>query len=570
MSGPTSLPPSGIIQTGVDSQLLALAESMLSVAPTTEPAAPNKLWRDGTDFKWSAGIPPVITDQPDSATIASGATATLSVTATNATSYQWSRNTGSGWATISGARSASYTTPVLTYDAGDGYQYRCAVTGPGGSATSDAASVTVHLTGDRYVSAAGSDLANGLTRATAWATFGRLDTWIDSLANNTTATVVVLAGTYTDAGIDPGNANTINLTIDFEEGVTVDTSAAVTAIGGIRLGTGSTVNFNLTCNLRGATFLGNSVGSANGIGTTNAVRLTVNGAAADGTKTVFSGYDDGVSFHGTDPGTGIVINDCRFTNGVKSAFTHVASGRGTFNRCVFEGRAASANGVGTDLSSLASTFYDCDFVPATTGQLCNLRIANRCRIGTLTMMVDNLNGSGLVAQFTDCFLNLQYEGPGNVTLTRCYGYVNLDRIRGTAADAALIQNCVFEGRTNSLGFIASDFGTNDGTWLGGAPIVRDCVLYDYGTAFGFVSGATWQRDHMNANWTVNRCAMFENTANFAAGLTLGTNLVTSDPLLSSARTSSTAQADWCVGVGSPCIGAGTSGSNIGFAAGDIP
>ncbi|HEY0143370.1 MAG TPA: hypothetical protein VGF48_20930 [Thermoanaerobaculia bacterium] len=58
---------------------------------------------------------PKITTQPASATIARNATKTLSVVASNATSYQWYSGTMAGYGTpISGATSSSYTTPPLT------------------------------------------------------------------------------------------------------------------------------------------------------------------------------------------------------------------------------------------------------------------------------------------------------------------------------------------------------------------------------------------------------------------------------------------------------------------------
>jgi hypothetical protein len=103
-------------------------------APTSEPVATNKLWWDNGVLKKSVGIPPVITDQPDDITIEENLTATFSLTATNATSYQWQRNIASVWTNV-GTNSNTYTTPVLTL-ADSGRQHRCVVTGPGGSVTS--------------------------------------------------------------------------------------------------------------------------------------------------------------------------------------------------------------------------------------------------------------------------------------------------------------------------------------------------------------------------------------------------------------------------------------------------
>ncbi len=72
---------------------------------------------------------PVVTVNPTDQSVDEGDPATFNITATGtALSYQWQQNTGSGWADISGATSASYTTPFTTAGM-DGYQYRCIASG---------------------------------------------------------------------------------------------------------------------------------------------------------------------------------------------------------------------------------------------------------------------------------------------------------------------------------------------------------------------------------------------------------------------------------------------------------
>lgn len=122
--------------------LLTWMGRALEIAPETEPVAPNVIWNDGGVITLSVGIPPVITDQPDDDTAADGETAAFSLTATNATSYQWQLDSGSGFANISDATSSSYTTPTLTVG-DDGNEYRCVVTGAGGSVTSNSATLTI-------------------------------------------------------------------------------------------------------------------------------------------------------------------------------------------------------------------------------------------------------------------------------------------------------------------------------------------------------------------------------------------------------------------------------------------
>jgi len=89
----------------------------------------------------AAPVAPSITAQPSSVTITAGQTATFSVTATGTAplTYQWSQN---GTA-ISGATSASYTTPAETTSA-SGSQFTVVVSNSAGSATSNAATLTVN------------------------------------------------------------------------------------------------------------------------------------------------------------------------------------------------------------------------------------------------------------------------------------------------------------------------------------------------------------------------------------------------------------------------------------------
>jgi len=91
---------------------------------------------------WNTSSPvvPAITSQPANKTVAAGQTATFIVTASGTAplTYQWQKNNAS----ISGATSASYTTPATTL-AMSGSTYRCIVTNSVGSATSNNATLTV-------------------------------------------------------------------------------------------------------------------------------------------------------------------------------------------------------------------------------------------------------------------------------------------------------------------------------------------------------------------------------------------------------------------------------------------
>jgi len=84
---------------------------------------------------------PTITGQPSDQTVNAGSTATFSVTATGATSYQWKKN-GTNVSGGSGGTTASYTTPAVSYS-DQGAQYTCDCINGGGTTTSSAATLRV-------------------------------------------------------------------------------------------------------------------------------------------------------------------------------------------------------------------------------------------------------------------------------------------------------------------------------------------------------------------------------------------------------------------------------------------
>lgn len=85
---------------------------------------------------------PVITVQPSNQNVTAGQNATFTVSATNATSYQWYEEAGSVDTLISGATSSSYIRATVLAD--NGKQFYCVITSPeGGTVTSSTASLAV-------------------------------------------------------------------------------------------------------------------------------------------------------------------------------------------------------------------------------------------------------------------------------------------------------------------------------------------------------------------------------------------------------------------------------------------
>lgn len=99
------------------------------------------LWTGcGSSSTKSETAPPVITTQPANQTVNSGQAATFSVVATGTSlTYQWKI----GSTSIPGATAASYTTPA-TSATDNGSQFEVTVSNPGGSVTSNAATLTVN------------------------------------------------------------------------------------------------------------------------------------------------------------------------------------------------------------------------------------------------------------------------------------------------------------------------------------------------------------------------------------------------------------------------------------------
>ncbi len=93
----------------------------------------------------AAAVAPSIATQPASQTVTEPARATFNVIAsgTGPLAYQWQRFVGSAWTSITGATAATYATPATVRASDNGAQFRVVITNAVGSATSNAATLTV-------------------------------------------------------------------------------------------------------------------------------------------------------------------------------------------------------------------------------------------------------------------------------------------------------------------------------------------------------------------------------------------------------------------------------------------
>jgi hypothetical protein len=409
---------------------------------------------------------------------------------------------------------------------------------------------------DYYVNAAtGSDSNDGLTPATAWATLTQLRTTVNALAAGTAKTAYVSAATYTDQHLAFSNSELtpVQITVTFEAGTALVWNSIASPGDGI----GASGTIRVTAYGNGTTITGYSPGSGNGLGCRNTAYLEAHDFVIDNA-------DDGCSNHTTGE---MRVYDCTFRNCTKGAFTHINDSTSYHYRCTFEGRTSATLGIGDFQNNAVVYFEDCIFAPASAGQGVGSGVPTgtaefvRCRLGTLSTRVSIAATSG-GATLTDCFVNATIDGNTKATLTGCYGYLTT-RMRN--AGIILLDGCIFTngatGDTDSALHANFDPGSQ-GSWD-----AIDTIFTGYSTAIGSGFTATYAGYFTAAGNSVNYCCLFGNTTNFDSDLTgadITTGNITTDPLIGAGGTY--VKSDWGYATGSPCIGAGSGGGNIGFAA----
>lgn len=202
-------------------------------------ATANQIDRGGL-YRWAAGTgtytypvfdvvaaAPNITAQPQDASVAQGAAASFSVSATGNPNplYQWQVSTnGIDWANVTtgfGRAAASYTTAATTMGM-NGYKYRCVVTNGVGSDTSDAATLTVTAAPEITTASLPDGTVNTAYSQSLTATGAATITWSVTAGalpgGLTLSTEGVISGTPTVTG-------TFNFTVQAENSEGSDTQA---------------------------------------------------------------------------------------------------------------------------------------------------------------------------------------------------------------------------------------------------------------------------------------------------------------------------------------------------------
>jgi hypothetical protein len=140
-SGAASVPASVTVPSGATSATFTVSTSAVATStPVTISASFAGVTLTATLTVNPTVMPPSITSQPASQTVTAGQTATFIVAASGSAplTYQWRKN----GAVIPGATSPTYTTPA-TKTADNGAQFTVVVSNSAGSATSNAAALTV-------------------------------------------------------------------------------------------------------------------------------------------------------------------------------------------------------------------------------------------------------------------------------------------------------------------------------------------------------------------------------------------------------------------------------------------
>ena len=209
----------------------------------------------------TSGSKPTITTPPSNKTAAAGTTATFTVGASNATSYQWQYydSSSGSWANVTnsaytGLTSASMGVPATT--GRNGLKFRCAVSNANGTVTSNSATLTVTSSGKPTITTQPSNksAAPGATvtftvaasNATSYQWQFRpssADGWSNSSASSAkTASFTVTAESYRNGyqyrckvsnanGTVYSNAATLTVTSDGKPTITTQPSNKSAAIG---------------------------------------------------------------------------------------------------------------------------------------------------------------------------------------------------------------------------------------------------------------------------------------------------------------------------------------------------
>lgn len=425
---------------------------------------------------------------------------------------------------------------------------------------------------DYYIDDALGNDSNDGSSGSPWQSLSKVQDI--ALGAGATVDVLVKAGTYdktTDyvirnaAGGQPGAGSTLNIT--FETGCVMDGAAASASAetNGFEIDGSNAWTCNVTGNGLIVQHYNRTSGgvSPNGVGCRGSV--TVNVSDVRTTDCV-----DGFSAHETST---LNLTDCEADACIKAPFIHVGSATVTALRSRF----TEVSGGGTAEMDICDTTFtgtitctQCEFIPDGTSSRFRAGggVFNRCELGTTTsgLNLQWTSGQG-VPSITDSFVNIYVDGSYSVTALRCFGLWT-SRIRpGGVHD---VQHCVFSGA--GAGQASILLGTTN--LSGCQTLVFNNNVLETASATACSNISATVAGYMNTATAQTRYNCLSGSATYDAdwisadsGGTGRTGTISADALIGAANT--LAMSDYAYAGGSPCIGAGSGGSNIGFGASDV-
>ena len=255
---------------------------------------------------------PGITLQPLGQSVTAGQSATFTVTASGipAPSFQWQENTGGGWGDITGATTSTLTLTAVTL-ADDGNEYRCVATNGAGSATSNAATLTV--------TAAVCEIVHTNSTTTPYSSIG---TAFAAVASG--ETVRLLANISNHPNVIQVNGISVTLeTNGFTLGVNTTDMYALNVISGgsLLLDDSGGGAFNVVTTNTGA--------SAAGVFVTGGGTATVTNATATGSSGSGAGISNGGSVTVTGNAQGVLYGVTVVNGGTLTVGGNVTADAGT-------------------------------------------------------------------------------------------------------------------------------------------------------------------------------------------------------------------------------------------------
>ena len=472
--------------------------------------------------------------------------------------YQWFKSTdnGANYYPISGATSQSLTLTDATAD--DNGRYVCDYTT--GGITNSTGSKTVAIAYDYYVnSLTGDDGNDGTSTEEAWQTLSAITT--SKIVDGETKTVFVAAGDYDTAddyvllATGATSLTDSTLSITFAPGCVMDGTNQPGNRNGVEQSGDS--DWHLVIRGNGLTIQNYQVdgsGSPNGLGNRDSTTLTAYDVNCDANEDNFSCHDS----------ANMNLYRCTGINGTKGEFNHVANCTVYAEDCEFIFSNSTINGAFE--SGVTIEMNRCKILSAGDVErtwIGNNTTFNSCQIGSFTGRVEIVGDAGS-CEINDSFVNVRMQGNVTVALVECYGSIAVRMRNGGSITAT---RCVFDSEGLWDAMLFSDY--NPGSM--GTFAVIDCVINNYDeTAIGWFFNETYAGYFEDSGNTVTYCNFFGNGTNIDADILatsadVSTGNITTDPLLNDPA-GSYLKSDWGYLTGSPCIGAGSTGGNIGFAA----